>query len=151
MRVRERTARAAAATSRGERFPGLRSALWSGAAAVVGTIVIHLYDPQTPGSYGLCPLRTLTGLFCPLCGATRAVHALTHGRWEQAMGLNPVLTLLLPVAVLLWADWVVRSLRGRPTRYAERLGVFTTAVLALVVFTVLRNLPVLEPYLSRLT
>ncbi len=113
--------------------------------------MVHLHDPNRPGSYGACPLRLTTGLLCPLCGATRAVHALTHGQWDVAMGLNPAVPLLLPLLVLLWLGWVGRSLQGRTTRYAERLSVFAVLVAAVVGFGVLRNLPSLEPYLARLT
>lgn len=134
-----------------ERHFGLRSALLTGAGVAAATLLVHLYDPNQPGSYGFCPLRETTGLLCPLCGGTRAVHALTHGDWNLAMGLNPVVVLLLPVGVMWWLAWVVRSLRGRRTVFFERLGVFWTVVVALICFAVLRNLPALQPYLSPFT
>lgn len=134
-----------------ERHFGLRSALLTGAGVAAATLLVHLYDPNQPGSYGFCPLRETTGLLCPLCGGTRAVHALTHGDWNLAMGLNPVVVLLLPVGAMWWLAWVVRSLRGRRTVFFERLGVFWTVVVALICFAVLRNLPALQPYLSPFT
>ncbi len=134
-----------------ERQPGLRSALLTGAGVAAATLLVHVYDPNQPGSYGLCPLRATTGLLCPLCGGTRAVHALTHGDGVQAMGLNPLVVLLLPVAVMWWVAWVVRSVLGRRMVFFERFGVFWTIVVAMVCFAVLRNLPVLHSILSPLT
>lgn len=131
--------------------PELRAALLTGAGVAAATLLVHLYDPNQPGSYGFCPLRAATGLLCPLCGGTRAVHALTHGEWPVALGLNPVVTVLLPIAVLWWAAWVARAWRGRRTVFFERLGVFWTVVALMIGFAVLRNLPALAPYLSPLT
>ncbi len=134
-----------------DRHPGLRSALFTGAAVAAATLLVHLYDPNQPGSYGFCPLRATTGLLCPLCGGTRAVFALTQGDGALALGLNPLIVLMLPVGVAWWMAWVVRSLRGRRTVFFERLGVFWTVVGVLLSFAVLRNLPALHPYLSPFT
>jgi Protein of unknown function (DUF2752) len=133
------------------RGPGLRAALVTGGVALAGTVVVHLYDPHEPGSYGLCPLRMATGLLCPFCGGTRAVHAMTHGDWGQALGLNPLLTLLAPVALVAWLVWVVRAVRGRHTPFLDRVGAVWALILAIVAFGVLRNLPALAPHLARLT
>lgn len=56
-------------------------------AAMVG---VALLLPLLPGPVGVaCPLRSLTGIPCPLCGATRSVVAAVHGRWAEALALNP--------------------------------------------------------------
>ncbi|MFP5377580.1 MAG: DUF2752 domain-containing protein [Acidimicrobiia bacterium] len=56
-------------------------------AAMVGAAVVL---PLLPGPVGVaCPLRSLTGIACPLCGATRSVVAAVHGRWAEALALNP--------------------------------------------------------------
>lgn len=140
----------AAATAH-RRGPGLGTALATGGAVAVATLVVHLYDPHEPGSYGLCPLRLTTGLLCPFCGATRAVHAMTHGEWGQAMGLNPLVTLLAPLTVLAWGLWVLRAARGRHTDFLDRVGPVWALVIAIVAFGVLRNLPALQPHLALLT
>ena len=97
------------------------------------------------------PLRLATGLLCAMCGGLRAVHALTHGQWETAWGLNPALVVLLPLAVGAWVAWVWRARQGRPTTYLERLPVFVPVLALFVLFGVMRNLAPFEPYLSPLT
>ncbi len=139
---------AAPASRRG---PGLGTALVTGGAMAVGALVVHLYDPNQPGSYGLCPLRLTTGLLCPFCGATRALHAMTHGEWGQAMGLNPLVTLLAPLTVLAWGLWVARAAGGRHTDFLDRVGPVWVLIIAIVTFGVLRNLPTLQPHLALLT
>lgn len=136
-----------------ERWDRLRGPVLAGAATVAVTALVHLVDPNEPGRYGLCPLRLLTGLACPLCGGLRAVHALTHGRADLAWGLNPAVVLLLPVVVVAWAWWTGRAWRGPVPRPSPRVrGALAAAALAgMVAFAVLRNLPALQPHLAALT
>ncbi|MGC5014077.1 DUF2752 domain-containing protein [Streptosporangium sp. DT93] len=54
----------------------------------------------------------LTGLYCPGCGGLRAVHALAHGDPLTALGLNPLVVVLIPVAIVLWGRWTLGAWRG---------------------------------------
>jgi hypothetical protein len=42
-----------------------------------------------------CPLRALTGIACPACGATRAGAAILQGDLRAALALNPFIVLAL--------------------------------------------------------
>lgn len=121
------------------------------AALAAGTLatsaVLALRSPHLPGSYGFCPIRAVTGVFCPGCGALRAVHDLLNGDLAGAWDMNPLLVVAGPLVVALWGRWVWRAWRGRPvpsvsTRAAIGLGV------VLLAFAVARNLPALAPYLA---
>lgn len=48
------------------------------AVAVTAAAVLHFRDPHSAGSYGVCPMYALTGLWCPACGGLRAVNDLTN-------------------------------------------------------------------------
>ena len=77
--------------------PALLAAGALGAFAVLRTL-----DPTRPGS-GLppCPFWWLTGLYCPGCGSTRALHGLAHFDLAAAWSMNPLLVLSLPALLLL--------------------------------------------------
>jgi hypothetical protein len=78
--------------------------------------------PLLPGHAGLpCPLRTLTGVPCPLCGMTTSVEATVHGDLLAALRANPA----GPFAMLAALGLLAR-------RPARALRVPTLAVLALL-------------------
>ena len=58
-----------------------------------------------------CPLRTLTGVPCPLCGSTRGVIAAMHGHLAHALELNPASLLVLVLAAMLVLGWRVERVR----------------------------------------
>ncbi|GAA2847170.1 DUF2752 domain-containing protein [Streptosporangium fragile] len=116
----------------------LGTALAAGAAvAFVGAV-----DPNEPGHYPTCPFLALTGLYCPGCGGLRAVHALVHGDPATAVGLNPVVVVMIPVLAVFWAYWALRSWRGGPPIGKSVRPVYVWLFLALmIVFWIVRNLP----------
>jgi len=90
---------------------------WAGPALVGGLLALGTgytawRDPTTGGGlFPACPLRELTGLDCPGCGGTRALHALTHGDIGTALDHNVLLTVLMPLALVAWGLWLAHSLR----------------------------------------
>jgi hypothetical protein len=80
-----------------------------------------------------CPIHSLTGVFCPGCGSTRAARALLGGDLQLAFHNNALL-LLSPVLV------IVGVLISKYSKNRMWLYLFIAALFALVVtFTVLRN------------
>lgn len=112
--------------------------LLSGLAACT---YLYTTDPHEPGHLlPACPLRAVTGLLCPACGATRMTYDLMHGDVAHAWRDNALLLLLTPLVLWLLVRWSVASLRGRavPLRAPAWTGpvVLTTAF----GWTIARNL-----------
>lgn len=131
------------------RLARLRSPLLVAGATGALALALHVRDPHTSGSWGVCPWLLLTGTSCPGCGSLRAVHHLTDGDLAAAASSNLLLVLALPVVLLLWVRWTGRAWSGpgaapssavavSPRRTQLLVSLF--AVVA-VVFGVLRNLP----------
>lgn len=112
------------------------STLGVGAVAVLRRI-----DPNVAGNpLPPCPLRALTGLYCPGCGSTRCLHALVHLDLAGALAMNPLLVLaLLPLAVLALHGAGLLPQRLQPLR--DRLAAPGMWLVVLLAYAVLRNLP----------
>lgn len=113
-----------------------------GAGAVAYTGVA---DPHRPGFlFPGCPFKALTGLNCPACGGLRMTHDLLHGDVAAAIVDNVFALVGLP-ALMVWM-----LVRWRLGKAMFPMPAVATIVVALVLWTVVRNLPVfpLVPTLS---
>jgi Protein of unknown function (DUF2752) len=71
-----------------------------------GMLAVAAVRPVVPFEFvPPCPLRTLTGIPCPLCGMTRGVTAAVHGNLAHAAFLNPGSVAVVAAAVLLLLAW----------------------------------------------
>ncbi|ATW52516.1 DUF2752 domain-containing protein [Streptomyces peucetius] len=106
------------------------------AFAYVGTV-----DPNEPGHYPVCPLLRITGIYCPGCGGLRSAHAFIHGDLATAFGANAAATVGYAVFGVVWVVWLIRALRNRPLRIGLSTGWWWVTGGALMIFSVVRNLP----------
>ena len=90
-----------------------------------------------------CQIRRWTGLSCPGCGMTRAASAAMNGHFLEALRLNPLGMILLPLALVGLLPELAAWVSKKPVPWRLRPGLWVTRaiVVAIVVFTVLRNLP----------
>lgn len=110
-----------------------RAVLWlSLPAAALVIVLVFAFDPQRYSFFPPCAFHKLTGWNCPGCGSTRAIHALLHGHFLEAMGKNPLMVLSLPILV---AMLVFPRLRMRPS-------MAWGALIVLIAYTIVRNIPV---------
>jgi hypothetical protein len=63
--------------------------------ALMGGWVLYTFPPSSSRFYPRCAFHALTGLDCPGCGSTRALHELLHGHVGAAFRLNPLLFALM--------------------------------------------------------
>ncbi|MER7703883.1 DUF2752 domain-containing protein [Kitasatospora sp. NPDC097605] len=117
--------------------------LAAAAAVALPAGYVAAVDPNVPGHYPDCPFLAATGWWCPGCGGLRCVHALTHGDLSGALHDNAVAVLLFAVLGVLWARWLWAALRALPgPRLALGARRWVLVGLLVLVFTVVRNLPV---------
>lgn len=93
---------------------------WLTAFGGFGVSVSALY--ATTGIGFPCPLRTITGWDCPLCGGTRLGESLLHGHISDAFGYNPAVFILLVVLVGIGALWLIEAVGGPAVRPPRRLS-----------------------------
>lgn len=110
-------------------------------AFLLVAVLLWKFDPNLTGNpLPPCPFHWLTGLYCPGCGATRALHALVHGDLGRAFSMNPVFVLALPVVVLMVMHHVAK-LPARLVPVAKFCSDARPWAWLLIGFAVLRNLP----------
>lgn len=120
-----------------------KSALLLGGLLVsaFGIWLLRAHDPNVSGGlFPPCVFRLFTGLYCPLCGATRALHALVHFDPLGALRMNALLVLVLPAMALLSLGVFGSSVRRRGP-LARWLASPWLWVALVGGFWVVRNLP----------
>jgi hypothetical protein len=111
------------------------------AIVALAAVVLLRYPPAQNSFYPQCPVREYLNLQCPGCGATRALAALLSGHPAEAMHLNALATLLLPVAAIYGFLCYRRFLQRKPIRWPQPPPVaIYAALIVAIAFTVVRNL-----------
>jgi hypothetical protein len=130
---------ATVAFARPGRHRSVPAAVATAALGAAGVAYVALVDPNHPGPVALrCPFHSATGLWCPGCGMTRALHHVVHGELGAAFASNlfwPVLVTILGWAWLSWARPAMPPLSRVPA------AVWIAVAGLAMVFGVLRNLP----------
>jgi hypothetical protein len=114
------------------------------AGVLAASVALHLRDPHRSGSWGYCPWLLLTGTYCPGCGGLRAVNDLTRGELGAAFSSNALFVTSIPVFAVLWGSSVQQRWRGVRKPWPPRVVAVsaTLALVAVMAFWVVRNLPV---------
>jgi len=112
-----------------------------GGAAMAAGVLVFFFNPATHHFYPVCQFHRLTGLNCPGCGMTRALYALLHGHFADALRDNALLVLALAAAAFrsAWFGW--NKLRQRPNGIFFPAKLLWPLLILAIIFTVLRNLP----------
>ncbi|OMC08704.1 DUF2752 domain-containing protein [Mycolicibacterium fortuitum] len=122
--------------TRGIGAAGRYSLLTAGVVGAGALTYIGVADPHRPGFlFPGCPFKALTGWNCPACGGLRMTHDLLHGDVAAAVVDNVFVLVGLPAL----AVWML--VRWRLGKALFPMSAAVTIVVALVVWTVVRNLP----------
>jgi len=134
------------ASSLSRKFPVRAQIVLASCACAGATAFLYAVDPVRHSVYPQCLLYNATGIYCAGCGATRALHALLHGRVLQALHDNVLFVSALPLlfyvalmyAITAWQNHSWPKWEPEPWKLA-RWGV--SAVLVMLGFMIARNLP----------
>ena len=111
------------------------------AAAVIAVAIYFTFDPSATGSFfPRCTFLTLTGYKCPGCGSQRALHALLHGQFMQAVRYNAALPVFIPLLALYAIAELQRKSWQRFYTAVTGGAVIVAIVVAIVAWWVVRNI-----------
>lgn len=115
---------------------------------LLGTFLfVYRINPEKNPFVPACSFYYFTGLYCPGCGMTRALHAVLHCRFGEAFSYNaiwPVIAMFIAVVLYIWFYYLSKGKNPFPpiNRFLERCpsaGWIFAAVL--FVFWIARNIP----------
>ncbi len=114
--------------------------LWLVPVIALGAILYFLVDPAESAFMPKCLFKAVTGWDCPGCGSQRALHALLHGDFLEALRQNALLVVMLPL--IGWMLWLETVRKSRPRLYAGfyRPWVICTVGGVIAAWFVVRNL-----------
>ena len=72
-----------------------------------GGVVLYLLNPSSYWFMPKCPFKLITGLNCPGCGIQRAIHAMLHGKFTEAITYNYYLVYSGPYATSFVFVWLM--------------------------------------------
>ena len=115
---------------------------------IAGAAYLFMFEPGRTGFFPLCPFRLLTGLPCPGCGSTRALHQLLHGHFATAFMLNPLLLIAIPFLIWAFLRYSLIVMRGGVPRKNALSAPYIYVIFFVVVgFWIFRNTP-FYPFVS---
>ena len=115
---------------------------------IAGGIYLFIFEPGRTGFFPVCLFRLVTGLTCPGCGTTRALHEIVHGNFQSAFMLNPLLLVAIPFLLFAFVRYNAMVLRGGTPRKNTLPAPYIYALFFIVVgFWVFRNTP-FYPFVS---
>jgi len=113
---------------------------WLAAASLAGVAILYRFPPEQYSFYPQCPFLRYLHVYCPGCGATRALSALMHLRVTDALHYNAFFVLLAPVLLAYFALAYWRATRNEVFSWPLVPTSGLTALLVLsLAFGVLRN------------
>ena len=125
----------------------IRGQIVVAACACAGaTAFLYTVDPNRHAVYPQCLLYQTTGIYCAGCGATRAVHALLHGRVLEALRDNALFVTALPLLLFLAGSHALAAWQNNawPKIIVEERSLLRRGLgllLLMLSFMALRNLP----------
>lgn len=122
------------------RLPIVAAAILS-AFAAGGIVLLYRHHPAEL-RLPQCVWYQLTGLYCPGCGSTRALHYLLRGELVLAFRMNALLVLALPVLIWSFLRWLRYTIWGRVPWQVPYAALVTRVVaIAVIAYFILRNVP----------
>src|SRR5260370_40524164 len=108
--------------------------------AMAGAAVLYRFPPERYDFYPQCPIYRYLHVYCPGCGATRALAALLHLRIAEALHYNALVVLLVPVLLAYFAVACWKARRDEVFTWPRVPAMGLTALLVMsAAFGVLRN------------
>ena len=85
-------------------------------------------------------------MYCPGCGVTRMILALSKLQIKKAFGYNQAFFILLPFIIVLGIDFIIGYIFNKPYKIITKIPQWVYIVIAILlcIYGIVRNIPGLE-------
>lgn len=121
-----------------------RIAYVAAAALIAVAALLYLYFTEEGSGAGIpCPIYSLTGLYCPGCGISRALRSILHLDFYRALRYNAAFTISFPfIAAYVFALILSYIVNGKD-KVSKKIPVVILYAAAgiFILFGIMRNIP----------
>ena len=106
-------------------------------------LLIYILVGEKIKFYIPCPIKSLTGFYCPGCGITRMILSILKGDLYQAFRYNPLVFILMPFIIFYFLEINISKLYNKKSICKKVPDyVFYIIIAVLVVYGILRNIDI---------
>lgn len=105
-------------------------------------LISYLYLGNKLNVYINCPIKEITGLYCPGCGITRMLQAILQLNFYQAFRYNPLLFISLPFFIFFTIEGIITKKDPLYNKIPNKILI--TIIKIFIIYGILRNLPLFD-------
>ena len=105
-------------------------------------LITYLYLGNKLNVYINCPIKEITGLYCPGCGITRMLQAILQLNFYQAFRYNPLLFISLPFFIFFTIEGIITKKDPLYNKIPNKILI--TIIIIFIIYGILRNLPLFD-------
>lgn len=105
-------------------------------------LISYLYLGNKLNIYINCPIKEITGLYCPGCGITRMLQAILQLNFYQAFRYNPLLFISLPFFIFFTVEGIITKKDPLYNKIPNKILI--TIIIIFIIYGILRNLPLFD-------
>ena len=105
-------------------------------------LISYLYLVNKLNIYINCPIKEITGLYCPGCGITRMLQAILQLNFYQAFRYNPLLFISLPFFIFFTIEGIITKKDPLYNKIPNKILI--TIIIIFIIYGILRNLPLFD-------
>lgn len=102
-------------------------------------LILYLLISNHFNFYIPCPIKKITGLYCPGCGITRMLLSLLKLDFYKAFRYNPLVFISLPIGIYLYIDYIIRKNKSLYKKIPQKA--WYIIIVIFIVYGILRNIP----------
>lgn len=110
-------------------------------AIIICAVLLYCVNPVGSTFAPKCAFKLITGYDCPGCGAQRAIHALLHGHWAEALSYNYFMIYSVPYFMaVVFTEYAVKGKhQWQLRRIFEGKAAITLYIVLFIAWGIVRN------------